>query len=79
MYVNDQGQSIKNLKTTEKYLIPKSGKVTENLFLDNFVPFSSSIIRKDCFKNAVSSTYHFKWVLIGIYGCAYQLFMSLTS
>lgn len=50
MYVNDQGQSIKNLKTTEKYLIPKSGKVTENLFLDNFVPFSSSIIRKDCFK-----------------------------
>lgn len=48
-YINESGEVLANLKITEKYLLPKSGKVTKNLFLDNFVPFSSSIVRKDCF------------------------------
>lgn len=33
-----------------RYLIPRSGNVSRWLFLDNFVWFSSSVVRKDCFK-----------------------------
>jgi len=29
----------------------KAGKITEYLFLNNFIPFSSSVIRKECFKD----------------------------
>ena len=32
-----------------KTLIRKSGKITEALFMDNFVPFSSAVVRKKCF------------------------------
>ncbi len=35
-----------------KYLQPRSGKVTNFLFMDNFVPFSSSLVRRECFKRA---------------------------
>ncbi len=31
------------------YLRPRSGMVTEYLLFDNFVPFSSSIVRRECF------------------------------
>lgn len=34
-----------------KYLTPRSGKVTNWLFLDNFVYFSSSIVRNQCFED----------------------------
>lgn len=34
-----------------KTLLPKTGKVTAELFMDNFVPFSSSVVRKKCFEN----------------------------
>jgi glycosyltransferase involved in cell wall biosynthesis len=32
-----------------KYLRPRAGLVTEHLFLDNFVPFSSAVVRRECF------------------------------
>jgi len=32
-----------------KMMEPKSGKVTEDLYMDNFIPFSSSIVRSECF------------------------------
>ena len=35
---------------TSPYIQPKRGKVTEALLLDNFVPFSSSMVRKECFE-----------------------------
>lgn len=38
-----------------KYLKPKSGMVTRDLFFDNFVPFSSSVVRKRCFDAAGGS------------------------
>ena len=47
-YVDELGQALNNIKITEKYLIPKSGNVTNYLFLDNFVPFSSAIVRREC-------------------------------
>ncbi|MBK7543347.1 MAG: glycosyltransferase [Candidatus Competibacteraceae bacterium] len=47
-YVDELGQALNNIRITEKYLIPKSGNVTNYLFLDNFVPFSSSIVRREC-------------------------------
>lgn len=31
-----------------RYLTPRAGQVTESLFIDNFVPFSSAIVRKGC-------------------------------
>lgn len=49
-YVNEKGQALDNVRTIGKYLKPRSGNVTRHLFLDNFVPFSSSIVRKACFE-----------------------------
>jgi glycosyltransferase involved in cell wall biosynthesis len=31
-----------------EYLKPRSGNVTQYLFFDNFVPFSSSVVRREC-------------------------------
>lgn len=31
-----------------KYLLPRSGRVTGQLFFDNFVPFSSAVVRREC-------------------------------
>ena len=35
---------------TAKYLQPRRGRVTEWLIFDNFVQFSSSVVRQECFK-----------------------------
>jgi glycosyltransferase involved in cell wall biosynthesis len=47
-YINEQGQALDHVHLDGKYLVPVSGSVTNNLFLDNFIPFSSSIVRRDC-------------------------------
>jgi hypothetical protein len=39
---------ILNCQLTGKYLLPRAGAVTGYLFMDNFVPFSSSVIRREC-------------------------------
>lgn len=46
-YINENGEDI-NFQLSGKYLKPRSGDVTESLFIDNFVPFSSSVVRKKC-------------------------------
>lgn len=46
-YIDKDGQHL-NITLKGKYLRPRSGNVTNFLFFDNFVPFSSSIIRKQC-------------------------------
>jgi hypothetical protein len=35
-----------------KHLMPREGKVTDFLFIENFVPFSSVVMRRDCFDKA---------------------------
>ena len=46
-YIDKDGRPL-NITLKGKYLRPKSGNVTTFLFLDNFIPFSSSIVRKQC-------------------------------
>lgn len=46
-YIDDKGIEIP-YQLSSPWLQPKRGKVTEALFMDNFVPFSSSIVRKAC-------------------------------
>lgn len=48
-YIDEMGQELRSdSRNYCKYLTPRSGNVTEYLFIDNFVPFSSSIVRKIC-------------------------------
>lgn len=49
-YIDENGKPLA-YKLSGKYLLPRRGQVTEFLFLDNFVPFSSAVVRKECFKN----------------------------
>lgn len=46
-YIDEQGQPL-DFKLSGKYLLPRSGIVTNYLLFDNFVPFSSSIVRRVC-------------------------------
>jgi glycosyltransferase involved in cell wall biosynthesis len=46
-YVDEAGHEL-NFVATDEYLNPRSGNVTEWLFTDNFVPFSSAVVRKEC-------------------------------
>ncbi len=50
-YINDLGQDVCSLNRME-YLKPREGKVTDFLFVDNFVPFSSVVIRRECLDKA---------------------------
>lgn len=47
-YVDEDNREV-NLVLKNKYLQPRRGRVSEWLFMDNFVPFSSSIVRRACF------------------------------
>jgi glycosyltransferase involved in cell wall biosynthesis len=47
-YIDSLGRDL-NFRLSGKYLQPKRGYVTDFLIIDNFVPFSSSIVRRDCF------------------------------
>lgn len=44
----DEKGALLALKDPQKYLKPRSGMVVRWLFIDNFVCFSSSIVRKEC-------------------------------
>ncbi len=47
-YIDAAGHPME-LILSDKYLQPRSGKVTNWLYMNNFVPFSSAIVRKTCF------------------------------
>jgi glycosyltransferase involved in cell wall biosynthesis len=44
-YVDADGRHVW-MKPSSKYLRPRRGRVTNYLFFDNFVPFSSSVVRR---------------------------------
>lgn len=46
-YIDSDGKVL-DAELTGKHLQPRSGNVTGYLFYDNFVPFSSSIVRRKC-------------------------------
>jgi len=48
-YIDENGRGI-NIRLYSKYLKPRSGMVAQYLVFDNFVPFSSSVVRMTCFK-----------------------------
>jgi len=48
-YVDENGSEVV-FKHELPYLSPRAGKVTDFLFLDNFIPFSSSVVRRECFE-----------------------------
>lgn len=48
-FVDEHGQFL-DFILKDKYLTPRSGEVTNHLFFNNFVPFSSSVVRKECFE-----------------------------
>ncbi len=47
-FMDESGGEL-DYEVTGPYLQPRRGMVTRWLFYDNFVPFSSSVVRKECF------------------------------
>jgi glycosyltransferase involved in cell wall biosynthesis len=47
----DEDGKVFDYTMTDDYLQPREGKVTEWLIFDNFVQFSSSVIRKECIES----------------------------
>jgi len=47
-YIDENNNPV-NLVLKDKYLQPRKGRVTNFLYMNNFVPFSSSIVRCTCF------------------------------
>lgn len=50
-YIDEEGREL-NYSLSDEHLRPRSGRVTEALFMDNFVPFSATVVRRACLKNA---------------------------
>lgn len=50
--IDEMGQLTPDKPAEKKstYLHPRRGVVTEHLLYDNFVPFSSSVVRRECFE-----------------------------
>jgi len=49
-FIDENGHLVDSIIFEETMQL-KAGKITDYLFLNNFIPFSSSIIRKECFKD----------------------------
>lgn len=49
-FIDEQGRELIS-SPPAGYLTPRAGKVTDYLLFDNFVPFSSSIVRRECLEN----------------------------
>jgi glycosyltransferase involved in cell wall biosynthesis len=47
-YIDTYGAPLR-FQPSGQYLMPRSGRVSRWLFMDNFVPFSSSVVRRECF------------------------------
>ena len=47
-YIDEYDHPV-NIVLKDKYMRPRNGKVTDFLYMNNFVPFSSSIVRRACF------------------------------
>ncbi|WP_419663486.1 glycosyl transferase, family II [Desulfosarcina variabilis str. Montpellier] len=47
-FVDEAGQPVMRQKR-RRTMKPRKGKVTQYLFIDNFIPFSSTVVRSDCF------------------------------
>jgi len=46
-YIDEDGKAL-SIELKSNYLKPHAGEVTRDLFFDNFIPFSSSIVRREC-------------------------------
>ena len=46
-YIDERGRDL-DLTLTGKYLQPRAGRATNSLIFDNFIPFSSSVVRREC-------------------------------
>ncbi len=52
MYIDEYGNDL-NLEITSfnKYIQPKEGRVLKHLLFDNFIPFSSAVVRRELIKD----------------------------
>ena len=46
-FIGANGEDL-GLPETRRHLAPRRGKVTEFLYIDNFIPFSSAVVRREC-------------------------------
>jgi len=47
----DGNDQLLDFALTDEFLQPRNGKVTEFLYMNNFVPFSSSVVRRECLEH----------------------------
>ncbi len=48
MRLLDRVGALKDYRPPQRYLEPRRGRITNHLFFDNFIPFSSAVVRKAC-------------------------------
>jgi len=49
-FINEKGEMLPS-GPPSKYLTPRSGWITDYLLFDNFIPFSTSVVRRECLEN----------------------------
>lgn len=47
----DENDNLLDFSLTDEFLQPRHGKVTDYLYMNNFVPFSSSVVRRECLEH----------------------------
>jgi glycosyltransferase involved in cell wall biosynthesis len=47
-FMDEHDNVLDEIKVSDKYLLPRKGKVADYFIFDNFVPFSSSVVRREC-------------------------------